>query len=194
MPAECRMMINAGLCAERDAGSNMVASVSEDVVQVRYRGPATVGSRGRAHLHHRDEGIGELIWDALGRAGWLGETVGVKPTLELCIRVPSAAVPSTATASCLPVRPGGPRRLGEPGTVSDEGLVIQRYEGPLHGRAVPGLRLVDTELRAEDFDFYEDMLYTAAVTAGWLSPERRGQAVSEVLTVDILVQIARRRA
>jgi hypothetical protein len=171
----------------------MVVYMSEDVLQVRYRGPATVGSPGRAHLHDRDEGIGEFIWDALGRAGWLGETVGVKPTVELCIRVPPAPVPSSVTASRFPVRPGGQRRLGEPGTVSDEGVVIQRYEGPLHGRAVPGLRLVEPESRVEDFDVYEDMLYTAAVTAGWLSPEGAGQ-VNEVLAVDILVRIARRRA
>jgi hypothetical protein len=56
------------------------------------------------------------------------------------------------------------------------------------------VRLVESELRAEEFDFYEDMLYTAAVQAGWLSADDQRQAVGEVPDVDILIRITRRRA
>jgi hypothetical protein len=42
--------------------------VTEDLllngVEVHYNGPATPGASGRARLHDRVGGIGELVWDA----------------------------------------------------------------------------------------------------------------------------------
>jgi hypothetical protein len=64
----------------------------------------------------------------------------------------------------------------------------------LHGRAVPRIWLVENERRPEDFDYLEDMLYTAAIRAGWLSDDAQGEAVADVPDVDILVGIARRNS
>ena len=177
----------------RDRGNGEFFGVSDGLVQVRYRGPVTVGSPGRAHLRDRDDGISELIWDALAQAGWLGHRSGIQPTIEVCIRLAAALTSrETATPDTAP-RPGGSRRGGEPGRIGDDGTAYQRYEGPLHARAAPGLWLVESERRAEDLDYLEDMLYTAAIRAGWLSGDSQKQAVAEVPDIDILIGIAWRR-
>jgi len=49
-------------------------------------------------------------------------------------------------------------------------MACQSFEGPLNGRAAgPGYRLLETERRPEDLEFGEDMLYTAAIRAGWFT-------------------------
>jgi hypothetical protein len=45
------------------------------------------------------------------------------------------------------------------------------FVGPLNARAVPGYRLLESERRPEELEFGEDMLYAAAVHAGWLAGE-----------------------
>ena len=132
-----------------DRGNGEFFGVSDGLVQVRYRGPVTVGSPGRAHLRDRDDGISELIWDALAQAGWLGHRSGIQPTIEVCIRVAAALTSrETATPDTAP-RPGGSRRGGEPGRIGDDGTAYQRYEGPLHARAARafGWSKVSAELR-----------------------------------------------
>lgn len=64
--------------------------------------------------------------------------------------------------------------------------------GPVAGRAVPGLRLVDGALHAEDFDDLEDMLYTAAAQAGWLIGDDDRSSAVEVPDGEILARITRR--
>ncbi len=48
------------------------------------------------------------------------------------------------------------------------------------------------ERRAEDFDYLEDMLYTAALRAGWLAGAAQREAAAELPDVDILIGITRR--
>ena len=176
----------------RDRDDGEFFGVSAGVVHVRYQGRVTVGSPGRAHLRDRDAGISDLIWDALAQAGWLGHTSGIQPTIEVCIRVaPAPTSREPATPHTAP-RPGGRRREGERGRIRDDGAAYQRYEGPLHARAVPGIGLIDSERRADDFDYLEDMLYSAALRAGWLSGDAQKQTVAEVPDVDILIGITRR--
>jgi hypothetical protein len=52
---------------------------------------------------------------------------------------------------------------------------------------------VETERQPDDFDPFEDMLYTAAVHAGWLpvSPEQ-DTAYADVPDTEILIRIPRR--
>lgn len=132
-----------------DRGRGEFFGVSDGAVQVRYRGHATVGSPGRARLRDRDAGISDLIWDALGKAGWLGRRTGIESAIEVCIRV-AVAPPSRErpTPSSVP-RPGGGRRARERGRIGDDGAAYQRYEGPLHVRAVAGIWLEESERRAD---------------------------------------------
>jgi len=149
-------------------------------VRLGWRGRATVGSPGHAQLGDRDQGISELIWQVLARAGWLGHRSGVRPAIVVCIRVPAARRSRERATARTVLRPGGPRREGELGRTGDDGVAYQRYEGPLHVRAVPGIWLNDSERRAEDFDYLENMLYTAALRSGWLSRDPQGPPVAEV--------------
>jgi hypothetical protein len=80
------------------------------------------------------------------------------------------AVPApAATAKRATLRRGGRRRPADGGRIALDGTCYQRYEGPLSGRAVPGIHLIETERRDEDFDHLEDMLYGAARRAGWIT-------------------------
>lgn len=180
--------------AERIASLMATSARVDEVVEVRYRGWVTVGSPGRARLHGHDGGISGLIWYALGRTGWLGHTARLKPTIELVIRV----APAPAGGRCTFLRsaplPGGQRQMGEHGRVEHDGTVHQAYIGPLHRRASVGVRLVESERRPEDYDSFEDMLYTAAVHTGWLPAYDRPPVVGEVPEADILIRIARHRA
>ena len=100
--------------------------------------------------------------------------------MELRIRVaPPRAGEGTGVVSVAP-EPGGERSPGERGRRLDDGTVCQGYMGPLHRRAVLGVRLIDSERRADDFDVFEDMLYTAAMHAGWVAVP--GQPPSTSLT------------
>jgi hypothetical protein len=51
---------------------------------------------------------------------------------------------------------------------------------------VRGIRLVEGA-QAEDFDSLEDLLYSAAVLAGWLAGYGHPQEVAEVPDIDIIV-------
>jgi hypothetical protein len=166
--------------------------VSDAFVRLGWRGRATVGSPGRAQLGDRDQGISELIWDVLARAGWLGQRSGVRPAIVVCVRVPAARRSREGTAARTVLRPGGPRREGELGRIGDDGAAYQRYEGPLHVRAVPGIWLIDSERRPEDFDYLEDMLYTAALRTEWLSRDPQGPPLAEVPDVEILIGVTPR--
>ena len=106
--------------------------------------------------------------------------------------------PAPAGGQCAFLRsaplPGGPRREGELGWVEEDGTVCQRSVGPLHPRAAGrGVRLVESERRAENFDSFEDMLYTAAVHAGWLPSRDQPPVVGQIPEADILIRIARHR-
>jgi hypothetical protein len=160
-------------------------------VEVDYEGPATLGGSGRGRLHDRAGGIGEMLWEALAGAGWVGEVATLRMTV--CLRVGVAAALSTGPKQ--PARfdslPGGVRQLGETGWVDDQGVAWQQYAGPLNGRAAgPGYLLLESERRPEELEFGEDMFYTAAVRAGWLAggPDE----VVEVPDVRITVSVARR--
>jgi hypothetical protein len=161
------------------------------MVELRYRGPVTVGSPGRARLHGRDGGLSQLIWDVLGKAGWLGHIIGLKPTVDLMMRVPGPKGERPTPAPELSPLPGGSRRPTESGRVALDGSVSRRYVGPLHPRAVQRLRLVEAEWRVEDFDFYEDMLFAAAGKAGWLPADPYDGCVVEIADVEILVSLTR---
>lgn len=77
----------------------------------------------------------------------------------------------------------------EPGLVtSDE--IVQRYVGPLDARAVKAPRLVRSDRRPDEFEAVEDMLYTAAAYAGWLSPDQTGELRGDVQGADILFRVS----
>ena len=158
---------------------------------MRYHGGVTVGSPGRARLHDRDGGLHELIWDALGQAGWLGQTAHLRPIIDLVIQVVPAPAGAVPIAPRFAPRPGRRRREGERGWVADDGRLCQAYEGPLHGRAAAGVRLVEGEWNVEDFDAFEDMLYTAAMCAGWVHVANQSHAIGEVPDVEVRIRIAR---
>jgi hypothetical protein len=134
--------------------------------------------------------MSQLIWNAMVEAGWLGHTVGLQPILEVVIRVaPEDGSGRDAMPRFAP-RPGGPRRQRKGGRVGEDGVICQHYVGPLWAVA-PRVRVVAGEARTEDFDTFEDMLYSAAVRAGWLAADDHRQAVCEVPDVDIVVRVTR---
>lgn len=168
----------------------MADELLPDAVEFNYRGPATVGERGRARLQNRDGAISEMLWAALTEAGWVDEMatrrlvvavrVGVSPT-ESDVRV----------ASRLGLLPGRHRRLTERGLIDEHGVSWGRQVGPLNGRAAgPGYRLLESERSPEDLEFAEDLLYTAAVQAGWLAGQP--DEVVDVPDVQITVAVTRR--
>jgi hypothetical protein len=72
-------------------------------------------------------------------------------------------------------------------------MTCQHYAGPLNARAAgPGYRLLESERSPKDLEFGEDMLYTAAIRAGWLSGEN--DEITEIPDVEITVGITRRQA
>lgn len=162
-----------------------------DAVVVEYRGSVTVGGAGRGRLHGRPGGIGEMLWEALGRAGWIGERVRIRTTVSPRLAVAAAPASRPEHRSRLEPLPGGVRRLGERGWVDDDGVQWQQFVGPLNGRAAgPGYRLLESERSPEELEFGEDMLYTAAVHAGWLRDEPGW--VSDIPDARITVAVARR--
>lgn len=162
--------------------------MSNEWAQVRYRGAVTVGSPGRVYLHDRDGGLVDLVWEALGQAGWLEHKTGIKPTVDAQIRVSPAPASRHAGAPHFAPLPGGVRRDRERGWADNSGAAYQRYVGPLP-RFVPGIRLVDGERRAEDFDFLEDMIYKAVTHAGWSVEDH---TAVEVPDIELLIGITRR--
>jgi hypothetical protein len=56
-------------------------------VEVHYDGPATLGGSGKARLHDRVGGIGEMVWEALDGAGWVGEVATLRMTVALRVGV-----------------------------------------------------------------------------------------------------------
>jgi hypothetical protein len=111
----------------------------------------------------------------------------LKPILELVIRVAPADGPRRDAMPRFALRPGGRRRQRKDGRVGEDGAICQHYDGPLWAVA-PGVRVVEGEART-DFDTFEDMLYAAAVRAGWLAADDHRQAVCEVPDVDIVVRV-----
>jgi hypothetical protein len=70
---------------------------------------------------------------------------------------------------------------------------VPAVRGPLNGRAAgAGYRLRENERRAEDLEFGEDMLYTAAITAGWLTQNR--DAFVDVDDGEVSVGVSRQQA
>ena len=61
--------------------------------------------------------------------------------------------------------------------------------GPLHARAVRGLRLKESERRPEDFDSYENLLFAAAGEAGRLPPDPYEGCSVKIADVEIIVRI-----
>ena len=125
-----------------------------------------------------------------GRCG-LGRRGG-DPAHDGLLRVGVAAAPATRLKhrSRFGSLPGGVRQLGGR-WVNDQGVAWQQYTGPLKvGPGLPGYLLLESERRPEELEFGEDMLYTAAVQAGWLAGGP--VEVVEVPDVRITVSVARR--
>ncbi len=134
-----------------------------------------------------------MVWEALGLAGWIGETVGLRTIVFLRIRVGSVPEGRPAARSTVELLPGGERKRGERGWIDEDHMACQGFEGPLDGRAAgPGYRLLEDECRPEDLEFGEDMLYTAVIRAGWLRGDR-GE-IADVPDVHITVGVTSRRA
>ena len=132
-----------------------------------------------------------MLWEALGRAGWVGEIVSVRTTVALRVGIAMAPASQPAPQSETPLLTGGVRRLGERGWIDDQGVRWQQSAGPLNGRAAgPGYRLLESERGPAEIEFGEDMLYTAAVHAGWLSGN--SEQVVDVPDVRVAVGVARR--
>jgi hypothetical protein len=75
--------------------------------------------------------------------------------------------------------------------IDEFGVAWERYEGPFDRCAVgSGYRLLDKDRRTKDHEFFEDMLYTAAVSAGWLTGNP--DELAEVADVRITIAVARR--
>jgi hypothetical protein len=165
--------------------------MTPEVLEAEYRGPATIGAWGRARFQDRAGGIGEMVWEALRRAGWIGESVGIRTTVFLRIRVAFVPEEQPPTRSQVEPLPGAKRRRVGKGWVDEDQMACQVYEGPLNGRAAgPGYRLLEAERRPEDLEFGEDMLYAAAIRAGWLSGD--GAEAADVPDVHITVGVTRR--
>ena len=111
-----------------------------------------------------------MVREALGLAGSIGGTVGLRTIVFLRIRVGSVPEGRPAARSTVELLPGGERKRGEKGWIDEDHMACQGFEGPLEGRAAgPGYRLREDERRPEDLEFPEDMLYTAAIRqAGYL--------------------------
>ena len=114
--------------------------MSPEVTEVDYRGPATIGGSGRARQHDRAGEIGELAWEALGLAGWLGETIGLRTIVFLRIRVGSVPEGRPAARSTIELLPGDQRKRGEKGWIDEDHMAYQGFERPLNGRTA-GARL-----------------------------------------------------
>jgi hypothetical protein len=165
--------------------------MSEEMVELRYRGAVTVGTPGRVRLHDRDGGLSELIWDAVGEAGWVGRRIWLKPTLDLMMRVPGPSGDQPNPPTKLSPLPGSSRRPTEPGHVAPDGSVSRQYIGPLHPRAGRGLVLTQTEWRPEDFESYENLLFAAAGMAGWLPPDAYKGCGADIPDVVITARLTR---
>jgi hypothetical protein len=109
----------------------------------------------------------------------------------LRIRVAFVPEEQPPTGSQVEPLPGAKRRRVGKGWVDEDQMACQVYEGPLNGRAAGhGYRLLEAERRPEDLEFGEDMLYTAAIRAGWLSGD--GTEAADVPDVHITVGVTRR--
>jgi hypothetical protein len=162
-----------------------------DGVEVLYGGSATIAACGRACLHDRVGGIGEMVWEALADAGWIGELATIRMTVALRVGVAPAPATTPRRRARFEARPGRVRQLGEKGRVDGDGFVWQQSIGPLNPRAAGhGYRLLASEGDPEDLEFGEDMLYTAAVQAGWLTGT--ADEIVDISDVRILVGVARR--
>jgi hypothetical protein len=132
-----------------------------------------------------------MLWEALDRAGWVGEMVSSRTTVSLRVGVAAAPAERPKRRARLEPLPGRVRRLGENGRVDAQGVAWQQFVGPLNGRAAgPGYRLLESERRPEDLEFGEGLLCAAAVRAGWLGEEP--DEVAEVPDVRITIGVARR--
>lgn len=162
-----------------------------DAVVITYDGPATVGGTGRAHLHERSGGIGEMLWEALERAGWVEHQVTRRTLIAQQVGV---VLPPKPVSSYQPVSeplPGGVRRFVE-GSWIAENTAWHSYLGPLNGRAAgPGYELISSE-RANLLEYGEDLLYTAGVRAGWLSATGSKNEVADVSKIRVSIGVARR--
>jgi hypothetical protein len=163
----------------------------EDGFELRYLGPATVGGTGRALLHHRRGGIGGMVWEALEGAGWMGERTSARMAVGLRVGVPAAPVNESRLRARLEPLRGGARHVAERPLVDDHGVVWQQSVGPLSGRAAgPGFLLMPGDRHLEELEFGENVLYSAAVHAGWLTLDP--DEVVDVAEVRITVSARRR--
>ena len=64
----------------------MIRDLLTAAVVVLYEGPATLGRSARGRLHDRVGGIGEMLWEALDRADWVGEVVSIRTTVFVACR------------------------------------------------------------------------------------------------------------
>jgi hypothetical protein len=76
--------------------------------------------------------------------------------------------------------------------VNDDGTICARFEGPAHRRAIKGQGLVERDRLPDDYDSFENTLYTIAIQAGWL-PDEGGEAQAAIPGADILVRVSRPR-
>lgn len=163
-------------------------------VELRYHGGVTVGSPGRARLHGRDGGLSDFIWAAIADSGWVGHHTSERPScwLKLSIRLPPPPEPTLTMPRRLTPLQGGPRRQGEVGTREADGTVRIGYSGPVKRRAWgPGVWLLESDRRPEDYDGIEDQLYTAAIQAGWLPNTPDQTSYADIPDADIVIRVPR---
>ncbi|MGO9972052.1 MAG: hypothetical protein ACLP01_04430 [Solirubrobacteraceae bacterium] len=169
----------------------VIADLLADGFEVDYYGSATIGGSGRARLNDRGGDLENMVWEALAGAGWVGEMANLRMTVAVRMGVPSPPASAPTLRGRRDPLPGRARLLGEMSRIDDRAVAWQQRVGPLNGRAAgPGDRLLESEHRPEDLEFGEDMLFTVAVQAGWLTgaPDE----VVEVPDVRITVSVARR--
>ena len=99
----------------------MTGDLLTNGVEFQYEGPATVGGSGRARLHDRVGGIGEMLWEALDGAGWVGEEASFLMTVGLRVGVAAAPATGSRQSARFQPLPGRVRRLGQKGRIDDQG-------------------------------------------------------------------------
>ena len=95
-------------------------------LELTYQGAVTLGSPGRARLHDRRGGLSDFVWQAFWDADWVGQTAGIRPSIELTMSV-AARPPDELAAPRFEPLDGGARSLHERGASTDDGRFRQGY-------------------------------------------------------------------
>ena len=139
-------------------------------------------------LLDRGGGLSDLIWNSLVGANWTrGDVAHATVNLEIVV---SKAPASQAVASHLPRVGRGSRRVLRTGWVDQTGAVWQRYQGQLDlglKRDSRSEQPLSSDRRLPVQEFFELMLYSGAVRAGWLTGADDEHADIDAMTLTIRV-------